>query len=130
MGGALALSMTPRSESSLLERYPTKDQDPLFLPELPKDPHPTNRESGDHSAVGHSQDAVTYCRIQSGRIRGVPLEGQYLNIFHRAVSEAAKKTRPEEVTSQVIRPPYYQGGRAILSSVDKWRPKPIGFVSL
>merc|ERR1711895_217511 len=129
MGGALALSMTPRSESSLLERYPTKDQDPLFLPELPKDPHPTNRESGDHSAVGHCQEAVTYCRVQSGRITGVPLEGQYLHIFHRAVPEEAKKTRPKELACPVIRPPYYQGGRPNLSSVDKWSPKPIGFVA-
>ena len=46
------------SESSLLVRYQTQDQDPLFLPELPKDPHPTDRESEDHSAVGHRQEAV------------------------------------------------------------------------
>merc|ERR1711895_163397 len=128
MGGALALSMTPRSESSLLERYPTKDQDPLFLPELPKDPHPTNRESGDHSAVGHCQEAVTTDESCPGGIKGVPLEGLYHHIFHRAVPKSAKKTGPEELTSQVIRPPYYQGGRPILSSVGKWSPKPIGFV--
>merc|ERR1711895_57662 len=60
--------------------------------------------------------------------RGAPLEGQYLHIFHRAVSEAAKKTRPEKLACPVHRPPYYQGGRPILSSVDKWSPKPIGFV--
>merc|ERR1711895_423845 len=80
----------------------------MGLPELPKDPHPTNQESGDHSAVGHCQEAVTYCRVQSGRIKGVPLEGQYLHIFHRAVPEAAKKTRPKELACPVIRPPYYK----------------------
>ena len=56
--GGLWLADDALSESSLLVRYPTQDQDPLFLPELPKDPHPTDRESGDHSAVGHRQEAV------------------------------------------------------------------------
>merc|ERR1711895_421175 len=100
MGGALALSMTPRSESSLLERYPTKDQDPLFLPELPKDPHPTNRESGDHSAVGHCQEAVTTGESCPGGIKGVPLEGYYTFTFstEQFLRPQRKQARGTDVT--------------------------------
>ena len=79
------------SECSLLVRYQTQDQDPLFLPELPKDPHPTNRESGDHSAVGHCQEAVTVEESCPEGIIAVHL-GLYLHIFHREAPKPAKKT--------------------------------------
>ena len=92
--GGLWLVDDALSESSLLVRYQTQDQDPKFLPELPKDPHPTNRESGDHSAVGHCQEAMTLAESCQGGFKGVPLEGPYLHIFHRAVPETAKKTGP------------------------------------
>ena len=56
--GGTRLEGAAASECSLLVRCQTQDQDPLFLPELPQDPHPTYRESGDHSAVGQRSEAV------------------------------------------------------------------------
>ena len=50
--GFLACRQRPAVKCSLLVRYPSKNQDPLFLLDYSKDRHSTDRESGDHSAVG------------------------------------------------------------------------------
>ena len=95
-GGFLACRQRPEVKCSLLVRYPAQNQDPIFLPGLLKDPHSTDRESGDHSAVGHCQEAMTLAESCQGGFKGVPLEGPYLHIFHRAVPETAKKTGPRD----------------------------------
>ena len=70
---------------SLLVRYPAQNQDPLFLPGLLKDPHSTDRESGDPSAVGNSQFTVVGAESSQAGNSTVVHPGLYLNIFRRSV---------------------------------------------
>ena len=76
------------SECSLLVRYQTQDQDPLFLPELPQDPHPTNRVSGDYSAVGHRLEAVTVVESCQDGIQQ-SIKNVTFPIFHREAQRPA-----------------------------------------
>ena len=98
-GGFLACRQRPEVKCSLLVRYPTQNQDPLFLPGLLKDPHSTDRESGDHSAVGNSQAAVDDAKSSQVGNSIVVHSGPDLNIFSRSVQGQAKKTWPKELKS-------------------------------
>ena len=75
-------------ECSLLVRYQTQDRDPLFLPELPQDPHPTYRESGDHSAVGQRSEAVLAVGLNQDGIQQCTSK-VFLPIFNREAQRPA-----------------------------------------
>ena len=76
------------SECSLPVRYQTQDQDPLFLPELLQDAHPTYRESGDHSAVGQRSEAVLAVGLNQDGIQQCTSK-VFLPIFNREAQRPA-----------------------------------------
>ena len=84
-GGFLVCRQRPEVKCSLLVRYPAQNQDPLFLPGLLKDPHSTDRESGDPSAVGNSQSTVGGAESSQAGNGTFVHPGLYLNIFRRSV---------------------------------------------